>query len=145
LLTSQDWNDRTVAELIASVSQYPESATQQWADFTTRWAGRLTYRDTTLAPLIEAGDVVGLESALTPSPAGDPGNAGRAPVLADGQMQSRVEAIASAASTDIRNALVVLSIGFVVAAAIAVSVAVAVTRRIRRGLHAVRSSLEAMA
>jgi len=145
LLTSQDWNDRTVAELIASVSQYPESDTQQWADFTTRWDGWLTYRDTTLAPLIEAGDVVGLESALNASPAGDPDNAGRALVLADGQIQNRVEAIASAASTDIRNALVVLSIGFVVAAAIAVSVAVAVTRRIRRGLHAVRSSLEAMA
>ncbi|WP_454083962.1 methyl-accepting chemotaxis protein [Georgenia sp. Marseille-Q6866] len=145
LLTSQAWNDRTVDGLIDAVSQYPESETQQWADFTTRWEGWLTYRDATLMPLVEAGDVVGLESALNASPAGDPDNAGRALVLADGQIQNRVEAIATDAGAEISRALLVLSIGFVVAAAISVAIAVAVTRRIRRGLHAVRGSLEAMA
>ena len=145
LLTSQAWNDRTVDGLIDAVSQYPESDTQQWADFTTRWEGWLTYRDATLMPLVEAGDVVGLESALNASPAGDPDNAGRALVLADGQIQNRVDAIATDASSEISQTLLVLSIGFVVAAVISVAIAVAVTRRIRRGLHAVRSSLEAMA
>ncbi|PYG00432.1 methyl-accepting chemotaxis protein [Georgenia satyanarayanai] len=145
LLTSQAWNDRTVDGLIDAVSQYPESETQQWADFTTRWEGWLTYRDATLMPLVEAGDVVGLESALNASPAGDPDNAGRALVLADGQIQNRVDAIATDASSEISQTLLVLTIGFVVAAAISVTIAVAVTRRIRRGLHAVRGSLEAMA
>ncbi|MBD8063499.1 methyl-accepting chemotaxis protein [Oceanitalea stevensii] len=145
LLTSQAWNDRTVDGLIDAVSQYPESETQQWADFTTRWEGWLTYRDATLMPLVEAGDVVGLESALNASPAGDPDNAGRALVLADGQIQNRVDVIATDASAQINQTLLVLSIGFVVAAVISVTIAVAVTRRIRRGLHAVRGSLEAMA
>lgn len=130
LLTSQAWNDRTVDQLISAVSEFPESETQQWADFRTRWEGWLDYRDSALAPLVAAGDVLGLESALNASPAGDPDNAGRALVLADGQIQNQVDAVMSAASADLRRTLLVLGAGFVVAALMSVGVAMAVTRRI---------------
>ena len=145
LLTSQEWNDRTVERLIEAVSQYPESETQQWTDFTTRWAGWLDYRDSAVIPLVQTGDVAGVESVLNASPAGDPDNAGRALVLAGGQIQNQVDEVATAAGSEIRTTVLALGIGFVVAALISVGVAVAVTRRITRGLHAVQGSLEAMA
>jgi len=145
LLNSLAWNDRTVERLIGAVSQYPESETQQWADFQTRWQGWLDLRDTTLLPLVQAGDVAGVEAALNASPAGDPDNAGRALVLADGQIQNQVDAVMSGASRDLRVTLLLLGGGFLVATVVSVVIAVAVTRRITRGLHAVRGTLEAMA
>ncbi|MBX9245152.1 HAMP domain-containing protein [Actinotalea ferrariae] len=145
LLTSAAWNDRRAAELITEVDAYPQSQTQQWADFRTRWDAWLEYRDATLLPLVEAGDTAGLEAALAASVAGDPDNAGRALQLADGQLTHEVELIQLRASAEIRTVLVGLVIGFLVGGGVATALAVLVTRRITRGLRSVSASLDAMA
>jgi methyl-accepting chemotaxis protein len=145
LLTSSDWNDRTAASLIEKVSSYDESGTQQWADFRDRWDAWIAYRDASVMPLVEAGDTVGVETALAASLAADPDNAGRALGLADGQINSRVQHIMDAASAEIRRVVLGLVAGFVVATIAAVALATAVTRRLTHGLRAVQGSLEAMA
>ncbi|MBO1751287.1 methyl-accepting chemotaxis protein [Actinotalea sp. BY-33] len=145
VLTSSAWNDRTAADLIGTVSSYPESDTQQWADFVTRWEAWTAYRDTTVMPLVMDGDLAGLEAALRGSAAGDPDHAGRALSLADSQISNRVEQIMADARAEIAMALVALSVGFVVAAVAATLLAVQVTRRITRGLRSVSASLDAMA
>ncbi|MBU4336762.1 MAG: methyl-accepting chemotaxis protein [Actinobacteria bacterium] len=145
LLASADWNDRTAARLIETVSAYPESRTQQWSDFLTRWNAWLVYRDTVLAPLIADGDVAGLEVALRASVAGDPDNTGRALNLADGQIQFEVAAVMDRASAQIRQTVIVLVVAFLVSTAAAGTLASVVSRRITQGLRSVQSSLEAMA
>ncbi len=145
LLTSSDWNDRRAAELIATVDGYPQSGTQQWSDFRDRWDGWLAYRDTTLLPLVEAGDPTGLEAALAASVAGDPDNAGRALQLADAQITQQVEQISARAAAEIRTVLIGLALGFLVGGSVAAALAVAVTRRLTRGLRTVSASLHAMA
>ncbi|AEE45913.1 methyl-accepting chemotaxis protein [Cellulomonas fimi] len=145
LLTSSAWNDRRAAELIGAVDAFPESDVQQWADFNDRWDAWLAYRDGTLLPLVEAGDLEGLEAALAASAAGDPDNAGRALQLADGQITSQVEEIQEQASAEIRVVVLGLVVGFLVAGAVATTLAVVVTRRITRGLRTVSASLDAMA
>ncbi|GCE78092.1 methyl-accepting chemotaxis protein [Cellulomonas biazotea] len=145
LLTSSAWNDRRAAELIGTVDAYPEADVQQWADFNARWEAWHAFRDGTLMPFVEAGDLDGLEAALGSSAAGDPDNAGRALQLADGQITSQVEEIQVRASAEIRTVLVGLVLGFVVAGAVAATLAVAVTRRLTRGLRTVSASLDAMA
>ncbi|MDT0164155.1 methyl-accepting chemotaxis protein [Actinotalea sp. AC32] len=145
LLTSSAWNDRRAAELIGTVSAFDESRTQQWEDFGTRWDAWVDYRDTVLMPYVRAGDSAGLEAALGASVAGDPDNAGRALMLADGQITHRVEAVQRAASAEIERVLLGLLVGFAVGAVVAGALAVVVTRRITRGLQEVSESLEAMA
>jgi methyl-accepting chemotaxis protein len=145
LLASAAWNDRTAARLIKAVSAHPESKTQQWSDFLTRWQAWLDYRDTTLAPLIAAGDVPGLEVALRASVAGDPDNTGRALSLADGQIKFEVAAVMDRASAQIRQTVITLVIAFVISTVAAGTLATVVTRRITRGLRSVQASLDAMA
>ncbi|NTW38712.1 MAG: methyl-accepting chemotaxis protein [Cellulomonadaceae bacterium] len=145
LLTSSAWNDRTADGLVERVDAFAESDTQQWADFVTRWEAWKSYRDTTLMPLVQAGDTAGLESALAASAAGNPDYAGRALLLADGQVQSEVEAVMAGARAEIRLVIVALLIAFTLATAAAAAVASAVTRRLTRGLRGVGASLEAMA
>ena len=145
LLTSAQWNDRTAARMIEQVSSYPESKTQQWADFVTRWTAWLAYRDATLAPLITAGDTAGLAAALNASVAADPDNTGRALSLADGQIQFKVQAVMDSASAEIRRTVLALAIAFVVGIVTASALAGTVTRRITRGLRAVSTTLDAMA
>ena len=145
LLASSAWNDRTAARLIDTVSTYPESRTQQWTDFVTRWKAWIAFRDTTLAPYIAAGDVPGLEVALRSSVAGDPDNAGRALGLADGQIKFEVAAVMDRAEREIRLTVIALIAAFVLATASAGALATVVNRRITRGLRSVQQSLEAMA
>ncbi|QTE29937.1 methyl-accepting chemotaxis protein [Pengzhenrongella sicca] len=145
LLTAQDWNDRTAANLIETIAAYPESQTTQWADFLTRWNSWISYRDATLAPLVAAGDIEGLDAAIAASVAADPGYTGRVLGLADGQIQYEVEAIMLDASAAIRDAIIAVVVGFGVSILAAVTLSTAVTRRITRGLRTVSTSLEAMA
>jgi methyl-accepting chemotaxis protein len=145
LLTSAQWNDRTAARMIEQVSSYPESKTQQWSDFVTRWDAWIAYRDSSLAPLIAAGDVAGLAAALNASVAGDPDNTGRALSLADGQIQFKVQAVMDSASAEIRRTVMALAIAFVVGIVAASALAGTVTRRITSGLRAVSTTLDAMA
>ena len=78
LLESSAWNDRDVAHQIEIIAGYPQSETQQWADFLDRWEAWLAFRDAQLLPLVETGDVAGLEGVRATSVAADPQWAGRA-------------------------------------------------------------------
>ncbi|WP_258727253.1 methyl-accepting chemotaxis protein [Cellulomonas sp. NS3] len=145
LTESQAWNDRDVERQIAAVADFPQSETQQWADFQDRWAAWLTYRDATLVPLAQAGDVDGLEQAIGASVAADPMWAGRALALAQGQIDSQVDAILAESRAEVDRTIVVLAIAFVVGSLGAGSLAVAVARRTSRAIQAVHRSLDAMA
>ena len=145
LAESQAWNDRDVERQIAAVADFPQSETQQWADFQDRWAAWLGYRDVTLAPLAEAGDVDGLEQAIGASVAADPMWAGRALALAQGQIDSQVDAILAQSRAEVDRTIVVLAIAFVLGSLAAGSLAVAVARRTSRAIQAVHRSLDAMA
>ncbi|WP_034634116.1 methyl-accepting chemotaxis protein [Cellulomonas cellasea] len=145
LAESQAWNDRDVERQIAAVADFPQSETQQWADFQDRWAAWLTYRDATLAPLAEAGDVDGLEQAIGASVAADPMWAGRALALAQGQIDSQVDAILVESRAEVDRTIVVLAIAFVLGSLVAGSLAVAVARRTSKAIQAVHRSLDAMA
>jgi methyl-accepting chemotaxis protein len=145
LLTSSAWNDRAAERLITQIDGYPQSQTPQWADFLTRWESWTAYRDTTLMPLVDAGDVAGLNAALAASSAGDPDNAGRALGLADDMTHYEVEQVMAAASAEIDRTILFLAVGFVIATGASAAVATLVTRRITRGLRSVSTSLDAMA
>jgi len=145
LLVSSDWNDGRAAALIEKVTTFPEADTQQWADFITRWEAWTAYRDTTVLPLAQDGDVAAVEAALNASAAGDSDNAGRALGLASGQVNNAVQEVQDQATAAIRQALVILVVGFAVSVTIAAALVIAVTRRIKRGLDEVRASLDAMA
>ncbi|MFS0700136.1 methyl-accepting chemotaxis protein [Cellulomonas sp. 179-A 4D5 NHS] len=145
LTESQAWNDRDVERQIAAVADFPQSETQQWADFQDRWAAWLAYRDATLVPLAQAGDVDGLEQAIGASVAADPMWAGRALALAQGQIDSQVDAILAESRAEVDRTIVILAIAFVVGSLGAGSLAVAVARRTSRAIQAVHRSLDAMA
>ncbi len=145
LLTSSAWNDRVVDEQIALISEYPQSETRQWADFTQRWAAWVAYRDATLMPLARAGDVTGLQAALGADVAADPDWAGRALALAQGQVDAQVDEILAASQTEVDRTIVGLVIAFVVGASLSGTLAVLVTRRITGAVRTVQGALEAMA
>ncbi|PFG32260.1 methyl-accepting chemotaxis protein [Sanguibacter antarcticus] len=145
ILTSSAWNDRTVEQLITEVEGYEQSNTQQWSDFVDRWEAWTTYRDATVLPLATAGDVAGVENALAADVAGDPDSAGRALLLAQGQIDFQVGAVLAGAQDEVRRTIIALVVGFVVGAGIAVTVAVLVTRRITTSINDVKVALETMA
>ncbi|MGW6132144.1 methyl-accepting chemotaxis protein [Cellulomonas sp. NPDC055163] len=145
LLTSSAWNDRAADRLIDQVSSHAESDTPQWDDFVERWEAWTAYRDATLLPLVQAGDVEGLSGALAASAAGDPERTGRALSLADDQVSNEVEGVMAAAAAEIRTTILALAVGFVVATLASAAVSAAVTRRITAGLRSVSASLDAMA
>ncbi|WP_259310364.1 methyl-accepting chemotaxis protein [Cellulomonas sp. P24] len=145
LLTLQSSNDAEVTRLIGVVSGYPEMDNPRWHDFVTRWKSWVAFRDSTLAPLISAGDVPGVTAAMSASTAADPDAAARPLSLATGQVDADISAIRESGITEVNRVIVVLAIGFVVGAAIAVTLAVLVTRRITASIRTVQVSLDAMA
>ncbi|MEV7973428.1 methyl-accepting chemotaxis protein [Cellulomonas sp. NPDC089187] len=145
LLTSSQWNDQDVAAQIDLIGGFPESATQQWSDFVTRWEAWVAYRDTTVMPLVEAGDVDAVATALAVDVSADPEWAGRALALAQGQIDAQVEQILARSQAEVTRTIVVLALAFVVGAGLSGLLAVLVTRRITGAVRTVQHSLEAMA
>ncbi|MCC2307242.1 methyl-accepting chemotaxis protein [Cellulomonas chengniuliangii] len=145
LLTSSAWNDRVVDEQIALISEYPQSETRQWADFIQRWGAWVAYRDSTLMPLVQAGDVTGLQAALGADVAADPDWAGRALALAQGQVDAQVDDILAASQAEVDRTILGLLIAFVVGSSLSGTLAVLVTRRITGAVRTVQGALEAMA
>jgi methyl-accepting chemotaxis protein len=145
LLESSAWNDRDVAAQIDDIAAYPQSDTRQWTDFVDRWEAWVAYRDSTLAPLIQAGDVDGLRTALAADASADPDWAGRALALAQGQVDAQVDQILADSRAEVDRTILVLVIAFVVGAGLSGVLAVLVIRRITRAVRSVQGSLEAMA
>ncbi|WP_282946620.1 methyl-accepting chemotaxis protein [Cellulomonas endometrii] len=145
LLESSAWNDRDVAAQIDNIAAYPQSDTRQWTDFVDRWEAWVAYRDSTLAPLIQAGDVDGLRTALAADASADPDWAGRALALAQGQVDAQVDQILADSRAEVDRTILVLVIAFVVGAGLSGVLAVLVIRRITRAVRSVQGSLEAMA
>ena len=145
LLTSSAWNDTTVERLIADVEGFEQSGTQQWQDFVTRWGEWTAYRDGVVMPLVEAGDVSGVEQALAADVAADPDRAGRALLLAQGQIDFQVAEVLHAAQADVSRTIVVLGVSFLVGAGLSVTLAVLVVRRITSGIRSVQGALESLA
>ncbi|PFG37443.1 methyl-accepting chemotaxis protein [Flavimobilis soli] len=145
VLTSTEWNDREVDRLIGVLDGYEQSQTQQWEDFKTRWADWTSFRDSQVRPLVEAGDAEAAAALLASDAAGDPDRAGRALELAQGSVEYRVGQVMSAATSRISLTIVALLVGFIVGAAVAISLAVVVTRRIVRDIQEVDASVGALA
>ncbi len=145
LLTSSQWVDEDVREKIAVVEQFEEAGTLQWEEFVARWEAWVAYRDSTLLPLVEAGDAAGLDAALAADVAADPDWAGRALALAAGQVDASVDAILDRSRAEVARTVVALAIAFVVAISAALVVALAVLRRMGRSLASVHASVDALA
>ena len=145
LLESSAWNDRDVAAQIDAIAAYPQSDTRQWADFVTRWDAWTTYRDGTLLPFVQEGDLTGLRTALGADASADPDWAGRALALAQGQVDAQVDQILADSRAEVDRTIVALLGAFVVGAALSGLLAVLVIRRITRAVRSVQGSLEAMA
>ncbi|HYQ73792.1 methyl-accepting chemotaxis protein [Cellulomonas sp.] len=145
LLESSAWNDRDVAAQIDAIDAYPQSDTRQWADFVTRWDAWTAYRDGTLLPFVQAGDLPGLRTALAADASADPDWAGRALALAQGQVDAQVDQILADSRAEVDRTIVALVAAFVVGAALSGLLAVLVIRRITRAVRSVQGSLEAMA
>ena len=145
VLTSTEWNDREVARLIGVLDAYEQSQTQQWEDFKARWTDWTSFRDSQVRPLVESGEAEAAAALLASDAAGDPDRAGRALELAQGSVEYRVGQVMSAATSRISLTIVALLVGFIVGAAIAVSLAVVVTRRIVRDIQEVDASVGALA
>ncbi|WP_448059144.1 methyl-accepting chemotaxis protein [Cellulomonas hominis] len=145
LLESAAWNDRDVAHQVELISEFPQSQTQQWSDFTTRWQEWVDYRDASVMPLVQAGDLDGVLTALAASSAADPDRAGRALDLAQGQVDAQVDEILVDGRAEVSRTILVLTISFVVGAVISGLLATVVTRRVTRAIGSVQASLEAMA
>jgi methyl-accepting chemotaxis protein len=145
LLESSAWTDRDVAAQIDAISQYPQSGTRQWTDFVDRWDAWVAYRDATLLPLVEAGDLAGLRTALAADASADPDWAGRALALAQGQVDAQVDEILAASRAEVDRTILALVVAFVVGAGLSGLLAVLVIRRITRAVRSVQGSLEAMA
>jgi methyl-accepting chemotaxis protein len=137
----------TDAEVAGAVSQVDAtlSAYPFWADFKKAWADFQDVRDHTLVPLAKANDLAGFAQAY---------DAKAAPVisqLADSMdaadaagvtyFAQTAKASANRAHHNIVVVLLVLSVGLLVAIALSLYIA----RMIRRPLHSVQASLEAMA
>ncbi|MBI9114599.1 methyl-accepting chemotaxis protein [Sanguibacter suaedae] len=144
-LTSSAWNDRTVDELITVVETYPQSGTQQWADFVTRWESWVAFRDATLMPLVAEGDLAGVEAAVESDAAGDPDTAGRALLLAQGQIDFQVQEVLDGAKGEVSRTIFTLLVAFLVGATAAIALAVLVTRRIVSDIARVKESVTALA
>jgi methyl-accepting chemotaxis protein len=145
LLESSAWNDRDVAAQIDAIDAYPQSDTRQWTDFVDRWDAWVTYRDGTLLPFVQAGDLTGLRTALAADASADPDWAGRALALAQGQVDAQVDQILADSRAEVDRTIVALVAAFVVGAALSGLLAVLVIRRITRAVRSVQGSLEAMA
>ncbi len=145
LLQSSAWTDRDVAAQIEKIGDYPQSGTRQWEDFVARWDAWTAYRDATLVPLVQAGDLAGLRTALAADAAADPDWAGRALALAQGQVDAQVDEILAASRAEVDRTILALAVAFVVGAAASGVLAVLVIRRITRAVRSVQGSLEAMA
>uniref|UniRef100_UPI00383B7606 HAMP domain-containing protein n=1 Tax=Isoptericola rhizosphaerae TaxID=3377837 RepID=UPI00383B7606 len=145
LLTSSGWIDDEVEEHAAVVATFPAADTPQWQDFLARWEAWTSYRDATLLPLVEAGDVTGFAAAVSSDVSADPDWAGRALALASAQTDADVVAIQEAGQAAAERSIVVLVVGFVVATVCGVLLAVAIVRRISRSVRQVGTTLEAMA
>ena len=145
LLQSSAWTDRDVAAQIEKIGDYPQSGTRQWEDFVARWGAWTAYRDATLVPLVQAGDLAGLRTALAADAAADPDWAGRALALAQGQVDAQVDEILAASRAEVDRTILALAVAFVVGAAASGVLAVLVIRRITRAVRSVQGSLEAMA
>ncbi|HEY0216768.1 MAG TPA: methyl-accepting chemotaxis protein [Cellulomonas sp.] len=145
LLESSAWTDRDVAAQIEQISAYPQSQTRQWSDFVDRWEAWVSYRDTTLMPLVEAGDTTGLVTALGADASADPEWAGRALALAQGQVDAQVDQILADGRAEVDRTIMALIAAFVIGAGFSGGLAVLVTRRITRAVRTVQVSLEAMA
>ena len=145
ILTSSDWNDSAVDRLIAEVETFEQSGTQQWQDFVTRWDEWTTYRDSVVLPLVQAGDVDGVEQALAADVAADPDRAGRALLLAQGQIDFQVAEVLHDAQADVSRTILVLGVAFLVGAGLSVTLAVLVVRRITSGIRSVQAALESLA
>ena len=145
LLESSAWNDRDVAAQIDAIAAYPQSDTRQWTDFVDRWDAWVTYRDGTLLPFVQEGDLTGLRTALAADASADPDWAGRALALAQGQVDAQVDQILADSRAEVDRTIVALVAAFVVGAALSGLLAVLVIRRITRAVRSVQGSLEAMA
>ncbi|GIG37977.1 methyl-accepting chemotaxis protein [Cellulomonas pakistanensis] len=145
LLESSAWNDRDVAAQIDAIEVYPQSDTRQWADFVDRWAAWTAYRDGTLLPFVQEGDLPGLRTAIAADAAADPDWAGRALALAQGQVDAQVDQILADSRAEVDRTIVALLAAFVVGAALSGLLAVLVIRRITGAVRSVQGSLEAMA
>ena len=144
ILTLQTSNDAEVTRLIGVVAGQPQMANPQWRDFVARWKAWVAFRDQTLAPLINAGDVAGVTAAMGASSAADPDAAARPLGLAAGQVDADIASIRQSGTTEVSRTIVALAIGFALGAVVAVTIAVLVTRRITAGIRTVQASLEAM-
>ena len=145
LLESSAWTDRDVAAQIDAISAFPQSGTRQWEDFVDRWDAWVAYRDATLVPLVQDGDLAGLRTALAADASADPDWAGRALALAQGQVDAQVDDILAASRAEVNRTIIALVIAFVVGAALSGLLAVLVIRRITAAVRSVQGSLEAMA
>ena len=145
LLTTVAWVDEDVVSRIEVVEGYDLSDTPQWKDFRTRWDAWVQYRDSTLLPLVDAGDAAGFEVAVAADVAADPDWAGRALGLAEGQVRAGVDAILARAASEIRVTILALGIAVVVAAVVAGAVTTGLMRRVAASVRTMVASIEALA
>jgi methyl-accepting chemotaxis protein len=129
-----------ITKVDATMSVYPF-----WGDFKKAWAGFTDVRDNTLLPLAKANDLAGFDKAYNDKAAPivsamadsmDAADAAGAKYFADSAKTAR-----SHADSNVVLVVVVLSIGLLLAVALSLYIA----RMIRRPLHCVKTSLEAMA
>lgn len=145
LMTSLAWTDTSVDELITEVNTFEQSATPQWEEFQNRWTAWVSFRDQSLVPLIDEGDLEGFTAAVAGHSAGDPEQAGRVLEIAKGQIDRQVQAIMDNARAEISFTIFALLGAFIVAVGLGGVIALSVTRRISRDLDAVVESTEALA
>ncbi|MGN8244990.1 methyl-accepting chemotaxis protein [Cellulomonas soli] len=145
LLESSAWVDADVDRQVATIEEFPQSDTAQWSDFVVRWDAWVAYRDTTLMPLVQAGDEAGLAAAIDASVAADPDWAGRALSLAEGQVGASVDEILAAGQSEVDRTIMILAVSFIIGASVSGLLAMAVVRRLSRAVRGVGAALDALA
>jgi methyl-accepting chemotaxis protein len=140
-----DWtaNDALVDQQIAAFDGQSADS-QHWSDFVAGWQQWTAFRDSTVLPAVQSGDLVRVSAALA-APAADPDLAGTPLAAAQAQSDTAVEQILASGRHEISTVIIILMVAFVVGAVATGLLTVTVTRRITRALGAVERTLATMA
>ncbi|WP_407344539.1 methyl-accepting chemotaxis protein [Pengzhenrongella phosphoraccumulans] len=137
-------NDALVRQAIELVDANLAAPLPAWDDFLVAWEGWVTFRDATLLPLAQAGDVSAVDLAIASAPAADADAQGRSIALAARVVGAQIDAAAASARSEMRQTMAILVGVFAVGTFLAALLAFAVIRSVTRGVRGVQRSLVAM-